>query len=146
MKKMKLSLAAILVLPMLLLAAHLPPVVGDLISVAPSGVSTVDMEGFKQVVDNPDGALILDVREESEYAAGHIPGAAHLPRGLIESGIWPLVGFPNEIDFERPIYVQCVSGNRASLAAKTLKDLGFSNVTAVVMQLSEWRQAGYPFQ
>jgi rhodanese-related sulfurtransferase len=65
---------------------------------------------------------------------------------VIEFGIWQLVGFPAEVDFERPIYVQCVSGNRASLAAKTIKDLGFTNVTAVVMHLAEWQQAGYPFR
>lgn len=146
MNKVKLSLAAILVLPALALAAKLPPVVADMIRVARSQVVVIGMEDFKKIVDNPAGALILDVREESEYAAGHIPGAVHLPRGLIEFGVWRLVGFPDEIDFGRPIYVQCVSGNRASLAAKTLKDLGFSNVTAVVMQLGEWRQAGYPFE
>jgi rhodanese-related sulfurtransferase len=146
MNAMKFSLAAVLVLPSLVLAAHLPPAVGDMIRVARSEVKVIDMEGFKKVVDDPAGALILDVREESEYAAGHIPGATHLPRGLIEFGIWPLLGYPGEIDLQRPIYVQCVSGNRASLAAKTLKDLGFSNVTAVVMQLGEWRNAGYPFQ
>jgi sulfur dioxygenase len=146
MKSVKLLLAAILALPALAPAAELPPVVGNTIMTARSEVNVIGMDDFKKIVDNPAGALILDVREESEYAAGHIPGTTHLPRGLVESGIWRLVGYPDEIDFGRPIYVQCVSGNRASLAAKTLKDLGFSNVTAVVMQLGEWRQAGYPFE
>ena len=146
MKNLRLLLAVILVLPALALAAELPPVVGNMIMTARSEVNVIGMDDFRKIVDNPGGALILDVREESEYAAGHIPGTTHLPRGVVESGIWRLVGFPDEIDFGRPIYVQCVSGNRASLAAKTLKDLGFSNVTAVVMQLGEWRQAGYPFE
>lgn len=146
MNRLKLSLAAILVFPALVLAAEPPPALGEMIRAARSEVAVIGMEDFKKVVDNPAGALILDVREESEYAAGHIPGTVHLPRGLVEFGIWRLVDSADGIDYERPIYLQCVSGNRASLAAKTLKDLGFSNVTAVVMQLGEWVQAGHPFR
>jgi rhodanese-related sulfurtransferase len=146
MNRLKVWLAGLLLLPAVAVAAHLPPVVGDLITSARASVKVIDMEGFKRVIDDPAGALIIDVREESEYASGHIPGAVHLPRGVVEFGIWQLVGFPAEVDFERPIYVQCVSGNRASLAAKTLKELGFTDVTAVVMHLAEWQKAGYPFR
>jgi len=45
----------------------------------------------------------------------------------------------------RKMYVQCSSGGRATLAAKQLKDIGFTNVTAVVMELAEWQKKGYPF-
>jgi rhodanese-related sulfurtransferase len=46
---------------------------------------------------------------------------------------------------DRKIYVQCASGTRATLAAKQLKDIGFTNVTAVVMNLADWQKAGHPF-
>lgn len=138
-------LAAALIWPGLTAAANLPPVVGDMIRTARSEVTVIDREDFKKTLDNPGGALILDVREQSEHAAGHIPGTVHLPRGLIEFRIWTLVGFPGEIDFQRPVFIHCRSGSRASLAAKTVKDLGFTIVTAVVMSLDEWREAGYPF-
>jgi rhodanese-related sulfurtransferase len=89
-------------------------------------------------------ALIIDVREPQEFAAGHVPGAVNIPRGLVEFQIWKQVGFPAEPDTNRPVYLQCQNGNRASLAAQSLAELGFTNTTAVVMRFEEWQQAGHP--
>jgi len=76
---------------------------------------------------------------------GHVPGTVHIPRGFLELQIWKSAGYPNKVDMSRKIYVQCGSGRRATLAAKQLKDIGFTNVTAVVMELAEWQKKGLPF-
>jgi rhodanese-related sulfurtransferase len=96
------------------------------------------------VVKNPNGALLLDVREEDEFKTGHIPGTVNIPRGLLEFRIWKLVGFPGQVDTSRKIYVQCRTGGRATLATRQLKDIGFTNATAVVMELAEWQKKGNP--
>ena len=112
---------------------------------AQKDVRTIGIEEYRKVVDNPGNALIINVREPDEYASGHVPGAINIPRGLLEFRIWKQIGFPAKSEIDKPVYVQCSSGNRASLAAKSLKDLGFTEVTAVVMSLEEWHKAGNPF-
>ncbi|MBH0191554.1 MAG: hypothetical protein HP492_07295 [Nitrospira sp.] len=91
------------------------------------------------------GTLIVDVREPQEYAAGHVPGAINIPRGVIEFKIWNYVGYPANTQLDQPIVLQCQSGNRASLAAQSLADLGFTHINAVVMNLDDWQQSGRPF-
>jgi rhodanese-related sulfurtransferase len=103
------------------------------------------MEEYRKIVENPGPALILDVREPQEYAAGHVPGAINIPRGVIESQIWNHVGSAEKADVERPIVLQCQSGKRATLAAQTLGELGFTQTSAVIMNLDDWKKAGNPF-
>lgn len=110
-----------------------------------NAIKTTDMAGYLAVVKNPNGALLLDVREEAEYRTGHIPGTVDIPRGLLEFRIWRQLGYPGKVDLKKKIYVQCWGGNRAILAAKQLQDIGFTNVTAVVMELADWQNKGYPF-
>jgi rhodanese-related sulfurtransferase len=107
-------------------------------------VKTTDMDGYLAAVKSPNGALLLDVREDSEFKAGHVPGAVNVPRGLLEFRIWKQLGFPSKVDLSRKIYVQCQTGGRATLAAKQLKDVGFNNVIAVIMNFEEWQKKGHP--
>jgi rhodanese-related sulfurtransferase len=90
------------------------------------------------------GAVLLDVREDHEFKGGHVPGAVHIPRGLLEFRIWKLLGYPAQVDMDRKIYVQCMTGGRATLAAKQLQDIGFTNVIAVIMNFEEWKKKGNP--
>ena len=108
-------------------------------------IDTTDMDGYLAVVKNPNGAMLVDVREETEFKAGHVPGTVNVSRGRLEFRIWRPLGYPDKVDMNRKIYVQCASGGRATLATKQLKDIGFTNVTAVVMELAEWQKKGYPF-
>ena len=103
------------------------------------------MEDYRKLVDNPGSAVIIDVREPQEYAAGHVPGAINIPRGVIEFKIWSQLGSSANAELDRPLILQCQSGNRASLAAQSLQDLGFTQTTAVVMSLDDWQKAGHPF-
>lgn len=126
-------------------AQTVPPVVKQKVEAAQKQVKTIGMEEYRNLVENPGSALIVDVREPHEYAAGHVPGAINIPRGVLEFKIWSHVGFPANPEMDRPLILQCQSGNRASLAAQSLEDLGFTRPTAVVMSLEDWQKAGHPF-
>ncbi len=126
-------------------AQGLPPAVAQKVQAAQKQVKTIGMEEYRKIVENPGGTLIVDVREPNEFAAGHVPGAINIPRGVIEFKIWNQVGYPANTQLDQPIVLQCQSGNRASLAAQSLADLGFTRITAVVMSLDDWQTTGQPF-
>ena len=143
-----LLLASFILLPVAATAAEkakYPPQVKEMVLEVRKTIKTVDMDGFRKVVDNPQGALIVDVREPKPYAVGHVPGAINVPRGVIEFKIWKHVGFPDKTDLNKKIYIYCKTGGRCTLATRSLQDLGFTNVTAVVMKLKDWIKAGHPF-
>ena len=122
-----------------------PPAVMQKVEASKKHVRTIGMDEYRKLVDNPGSTLIIDVREPQEFAADHVPAAINIPRGLIDSQIWDYVGGPEKADMERPIILQCQSGKRATLAAQTLGELGFTQTTAVIMNLNDWQQTGNPF-
>ena len=119
-----------------------PPVIDEQIEQVKDSIKGVPIHEFQQAVETADYDLIIDVREGEEYAAGHIPGAINIPRGLLEFEIWKHVGYPGTTDTTKKIYLYCRDGRRAIFCAKALKDVGFSNVRAVMMDLDEWTIAG----
>ena len=142
---MIIAIGAVLSVSQPVFAQNLPPVVTQKIQAAQKQVKTIGMEEYRKVVESPGETLIVDVREPNEFAAGHVPGAINIPRGVLEFQIWKQVGFPASPDLDRNVILQCQSGNRASLAAQSLADLGFTHTTAVVMGLDDWQKAGHPF-
>lgn len=126
-------------------AENWPDSVDQYVAEVRKTIDTIDLDSYLTVVKNPNGALLLDVRDENELVSGHVPGTINVSRGRLEFRIWKLLGYPNKVDMNRKMYVQCSSGGRATLAAKQLKDIGFTNVTAVVMELADWQEKGYPF-
>jgi rhodanese-related sulfurtransferase len=124
-------------------AQSYPPSVTELVARTKAQVRTIDMATFKAELDQKSVGLVVDVREPGEYAEGHIPGAINIPRGVIELNIWPHVGYPGNADLTQEITLYCGSGVRCVLAAKSLQDLNFSNVSAVDMSIEAWRPAGY---
>ncbi len=115
-----------------------PDSVSDYVMQVRKTLQTTDMDGYLAVVRNPNGALLLDVREADEFKAGHVPVAVNIPRGLLEFAIWRTLGYPAKVDTGRRIYVQCQFGGRATLAAQQLKAIGFTNVTVVIMDFADW--------
>jgi len=107
-------------------------------------IKTTGMDDYLAAVNNPNGALLLDVRETDEFNAGHVPGAINIPRGLLAFRIWKQLGYPKEIDMNRKIYVQCQTGGRATLATRELQDIGFTNAVAVIMTFGDWVKKGHP--
>ena len=121
-----------------------PDRVVELVEETRKSISSIDMEQFKEVLDSKAYDMIVDVREPDEYARGRVPDAMNIPRGVIEFRIWRYIGFPDNTDTGKRIYLYCGSGSRCTLAAKSLQDLGFSRVVAVNMTFKAWQDAGYP--
>ena len=84
------------------------------------------------------GITLVDVREESEYAAGHVDKAILLPRGVLEFKIGTV---PELGDKASPVMVYCRTGGRASMAAVTMKALGYSNVVSIAGGFEAWQKA-----
>lgn len=84
----------------------------------------IDAEGAKALLDSDKGAVLLDVRTEEEFKAGHIPGAILLPYSDINDKTAVAV-LPTK---ETAVIVYCRSGRRSSIAAGTLRNLGYTNV------------------
>jgi len=82
---------------------------------------------------------LLDVREESEFAADRLPGARHIGRGVLERDIETLIP-----DLKTPIVLYCGGGFRSALAADNLQKMGYSNVLSMAGGVRAWREAGYP--
>src|ERR687897_966689 len=83
------------------------------------------------------GTVVLDVREPDEYEQGAIPGAVHIPRGTLESSV------ENRIpDKAATVLVHCASGVRSAFAAKTLGDLGYTDVVSVTGGFNKWKDEG----
>lgn len=82
---------------------------------------------------------LVDVREDNEFAAGHIPGAIHIGKGVIERDIEGAIPDPNA-----EIYLYCGGGFRSVLAADTLQKMGYTNLTSVDGGWRGWVAAGYP--
>ena len=83
--------------------------------------------------------VLVDVREESEYAKDHLPGAIHLGKGIIERDIEERVPDPST-----PMVLYCGGGFRSALAADNLQDMGFGNVLSMDGGIREWREKGLP--
>ena len=85
--------------------------------------------------------MVLDVREEGAFKAGHIPGAHHLPRGQLELRVNEEIPDPT-----LRIVTCCEFGKISTLAAATLRQLGFMRATALDGGMKAWREAGYPIE
>src|SRR5947209_20383750 len=98
----------------------------ELLKATKSQIREVDTAGAAEAIARNPGTVVLDVREPEEYEQGALPGAVHLPRGHLESKIESQVP-----DRSRPIVIHCASGVRSAFAAKTLQDLGYTDVVSM---------------
>ena len=89
---------------------------------------------------DPDGLQVLDVRERTEWDAGHIPGSVHVP-------YHDLHAVPDALDPERPVAAICASGQRSAVAASLLQRDGAAHVVHVVDGgVGTWAAAGWPIE
>jgi sulfur-carrier protein adenylyltransferase/sulfurtransferase len=86
------------------------------------------------------GATLLDVREKDEYRDGHLDGAISLPRGFLEMRVEETVP-----DKSTPIIAYCAGGTRSLIAARTLKEMGYTDVVSMTGGFTAWKNAGKPF-
>jgi sulfur-carrier protein adenylyltransferase/sulfurtransferase len=102
-----------------------------------SKIDEVDPAAVREQVSN--GATVVDVREPEEWAAGHIPGAVHVPKSYLESRIEGAVP-----DHAGHVILYCASGNRSAWATRTLvEDLGYENVESMTGGFTLWKDRGY---
>jgi len=117
------------------------PTKGDLVKIAQEYITQITPKELNAELSEAKAGklVILDVREPSEYKAGHIPYAKNLPRGLLEFKIAKLVP-----DKSTPIVVYCRSGGRGSLATLRLMTMGYGNVKNLEKGfIFGWKKAGY---
>ncbi len=110
----------------------------DLVREAKQQVTEVDVRAVKSLLSkgNP---VVVDVREPEEFAAGNLPGAFNVPRGVLE---FKLASTPELGNPDAPIVLYCRTGARSVLAAWTLKRLGYTNVVSIAGGYEAWYSAG----
>lgn len=114
----------------------------QLIHDAAARVSFMGMDELQRRVATGDSSLVvLDVREADAFAAGHIPGARHIPRGQLELRVDQV--FP---DPALRIVTYCELGKISTLAACTLREMGFTRAVALDGGMRKWKEAGYPVE
>ena len=106
---------------------------------AKSRVRETTVDEIKQKLDDGEKFLLVDVREESEFAKDHLPGAIHLGRGVSERDIETRVP-----DTNTPMVLYCGGGFRSALAADNLQKMGYTNVISMDGGVREWREKKYP--
>ena len=111
----------------------------DLVALAKSGITEVSLLDAPQAIKDSD--LLLDVREADEYANGHIPGAIHMSRGMLE---FKLSGNPALSARDLKIVLYCKTSGRAALAAKALHEMGYQHVQSIGGGFDAWIEAGNP--
>src|SRR5262245_58936645 len=91
-----------------------------------SQIKETDVGKVRELIERPGLATIIDVREQDEYAQGYIPGATWIPRGFLESKIEEAAP-----DRSARVVLYCAGGNRSAFAARTLAELGYTNVESM---------------
>jgi rhodanese-related sulfurtransferase len=110
-----------------------------LVADAKSRVKECTVDDVKARLAAGEKFLLVDVREEGEFAAGHATGALHMGKGVIERDIEAKVPDPNT-----PLVLYCGGGFRSALAADALQKMGYTNVVSMDGGWSAWVKAGMP--
>ena len=105
-------------------------------------IKETNVDEVKRRMDRGDRKFkLIDVREDSEFAAGHIPGAVHIGKGVIERDIEQKVP-----DTSQELILYCGGGFRSALAADNLQKMGYTNVLSMDGGWRGWTEKGYPVQ
>lgn len=116
----------------------------DLVAQAKAEVENLTPDQVAAELESGD-AVLVDLREPAEREAASIPGTVHVPRGMLEFAADPdLPAHKPELQREKRVILHCASGGRSALAAKTLKDMGYSNVAHLEGGINRWAQEGKP--
>ncbi len=123
------------------------PSFSQMVEAARPNVREISAAEAKQMVEEQPDALILDVREDHEWASGHIPGAVHVPLGQLDFQADPEGPRPNTeltTRSDKLIVAQCHTGQRSILAADLLQKMGYRNVVSMKAGIAGWARQGYP--
>jgi rhodanese-related sulfurtransferase len=120
------------------MAKHTPRFL-QVVNDAKSRVKECTVDDVKAMVDKGEKFVLVDVREESEFAKDHLPSAIHLGKGVIERDIEARVP-----KLDTPLVLYCGGGFRSALAADNLQKMGYTNVISMDGGIRDWREKGYP--
>ena len=120
--------------------AHAPKFLA-LVNDAKKHVKETTVADVKRRLDAGEKLVLLDVREESEWGQGHLPGAVHLGKGIIERDIEQRVP-----DTSTKLILYCGGGFRSALSADNLQKMGYTNVESMDGGWKGWLEAGFPTQ
>lgn len=110
-----------------------------LVDDARTRIQETDVHAVRARLDSGEKFTLVDVREESEWARGHLPDAVHLSKGVIERDIEER--FP---DKSAALVLYCGGGYRSALSADNLRKMGYTNVSSMDGGWRGWTEAGYP--
>ena len=108
----------------------------ELVNEVKSRIPQISSRDSVQLQASDPATLFIDVREPNEWNLGHVPGAIHIPRGILESNIEAAA--PRE----RRIVLYCASGNRSAFAADMLQQMGYRDVASMAEGFRGWVDAG----
>ena len=113
----------------------------EIVNDAKSRVKEIDIEGYRRIMQSGGPHVLVDVREDSEWAAGHAAGAVHLGKGIIERDIEARV--PGK---DTRLVLYCGGGFRSALAADNLQKMGYTDAISLDGGWKAWQQAGLPVE
>ncbi|HYR79001.1 MAG TPA: ThiF family adenylyltransferase, partial [Candidatus Dormibacteraeota bacterium] len=108
----------------------------NILDEARKSIKQIDIDEARRMLDKP-GTVLVDVREADEWRQGHIPNAVAIPRGFLELRVEEKIP-----DHKTPVILQCASGTRSLLAARTLRELGYENVYNMTGGFNAWKDRG----
>lgn len=111
----------------------------DLVAAAKQQIQEIDTATAQSQLGS---SLVLDVREPAEFAAGHLPGAVNIPRGVLEFKIDSHPDFQGQQ--QAPIVVYCQTGGRSALATQALNQLGYEKAVSMAGGFKAWAEGGLP--
>jgi rhodanese-related sulfurtransferase len=112
-----------------------------LVNAAKSRIREMDIQQYKQLVSSRDPHLLIDVREDGEWAAGHAAGSIHLGKGIIERDIESKVP-----DKETTLVLYCGGGFRSALAGDALRQMGYASVISLDGGWRAYQSSGLPVE
>ena len=112
-----------------------------LVNDAKSRVKEMDIAGYKKMVASSEPHILVDTREESEFAAGHVKGALHLSKGIIERDIETKVP-----DKSAKLVLYCGGGFRSALVADNLQQMGYTNAISLDGGWRALKESGLPLE
>jgi rhodanese-related sulfurtransferase len=121
------------------MAPQHPPRFLKIVDDAKTRVRETNVDEVKARMDRGDKFFLVDVREDSEFAKDHLPGAIHMGKGVIERDVEQKVP-----DLNTPLVLYCGGGFRSALAADNLQKMGYTNVISMDGGIRGWREKGYP--
>ena len=120
------------------MAPNHPPRFLKIVDDARTRVRETTVDEIKSRLDRGDQFVLVDVREESEFAKGHLPGAIHMGKGVIERDVEQRVP-----DVNTEVVLYCGGGFRSALAADNLQKMGYTQVLSMDGGIRGWREKGF---